>query len=73
MSGDDEEQQWRKHLRAHDRRLLAAVVAVLIGYFAALVGAINWSLHWGVGWLHRQRKGERLRDHRLADRPSLLA
>jgi hypothetical protein len=45
MAVNDEEQQWRKHLRAHDRTLLAAIVAVLVGYFAALIGAIHWSLH----------------------------
>jgi hypothetical protein len=46
ISGNGEEQQGRKHLRAHDRRLLAAIVTVLIAYFAALIGAINWSLHF---------------------------
>jgi hypothetical protein len=39
-----EEQEWRKRLRAHDRKLLAATVAVLGAYFAALIAVIRWAL-----------------------------
>jgi hypothetical protein len=44
MSQNDEEQQWRKQLRAHDRRLLAAIAAVMISYFAALFAVCYFSL-----------------------------
>jgi hypothetical protein len=41
---EQEEQEWRKRLRAHDRKLMATVIAVLIAvlivYFAALYGMI---------------------------------
>jgi hypothetical protein len=39
-----EEQEWRKRLRAHDRRLLAAIVVMLGAYFAALAATIRWAL-----------------------------
>jgi hypothetical protein len=39
-----QEQQWRKRLRAHDRKMLATIVGVLLAYFAALIAVIRWAL-----------------------------
>jgi hypothetical protein len=41
---DDQEQPWRKRLRAHDRKLLATIVVMLGAYFAALIAVIHWAL-----------------------------
>jgi uncharacterized ParB-like nuclease family protein len=38
------EPEWRKRLRAHDRKVLAATVTVLGAYFAALIAVIQWAL-----------------------------
>jgi hypothetical protein len=40
----DQQQQWRKRLRAHDRKMLATIVGVLATYFAALLAVIYWAL-----------------------------
>ena len=42
-----EEQEWRKRLRAYDRKLLAAIVVILGAYFAALIALIHWALRSG--------------------------
>jgi hypothetical protein len=39
-----EEQEWRKRLRAHDRKLLATIVVMMGAYFAALIAVIQWAL-----------------------------
>jgi hypothetical protein len=40
-----EEQEWRKRLRAHDRKLLATIVGVLLAYFAALIAVCYFTTH----------------------------
>jgi hypothetical protein len=41
---DNQEQEWRKRLRAHDRKALVAIVLVFAAYFAALIVVIRWAL-----------------------------
>jgi hypothetical protein len=39
-----QESEWRKHLRAHDRKLLATIVVMMGAYFAALIAVVRWAL-----------------------------
>jgi hypothetical protein len=41
---NDGQEQWRKRLRAHDRKLLATIVVMLGAYFAALIVVLRWAL-----------------------------
>jgi hypothetical protein len=41
---DNQEQEWRKRLRAHDRKLLAMIVVMMGVYFAALIAVLQWAL-----------------------------
>jgi hypothetical protein len=36
MTQEQEEQEWRKRLRAHDHKLAAMIITVFIAYFVAL-------------------------------------
>jgi hypothetical protein len=45
MSDDQEEREWRKRLRAHDRKVLVATVVLLGAYLAALVAVIRLALN----------------------------
>jgi hypothetical protein len=44
MRENGEAQQRQKRLRRHNRKLLAAMVAVVLGYLAALFCAMHWSI-----------------------------
>jgi hypothetical protein len=44
-----EEQEWRKRLRAHDRKVVAVIVGVLLAYFASLIAVCYFATHRSIG------------------------
>jgi hypothetical protein len=48
MKENGEQQQWQKRLRRHNQTLLAAILALMVSYFAALFAVCYFSLHHSI-------------------------